>query len=99
MPKQWRQRMLSTTRGRVLALLRWGPRTVNDLARSLELTDNAVRLHLSALERDGLVEQEGVRRGIGKPAHVFQLTSEAESLFPKAYATLLGEVLGMVSER
>ena len=98
MTRHWRQRMLGTTRGRVLALLRWGPRTVNDLAAALELTDNAVRLHLSALERDGLVAQEGVRRGVGKPAHVFQLTEEAETLFPKAYATVLSAVLAQVRE-
>src|SRR5688572_23650059 len=98
MAKPWRQRLLASTRGRVLSLLRWGPRTVNDLADALELTDNAVRLHLSSLERDGLVEQEGVRRGAGKPAHVYQLTGEAESLFPKAYATVLAEVLAYVRE-
>lgn len=95
----WRERLLASTRGRVLTLLRWGPRTVNELAGSLELTDNAVRLHLSALERDGLVEQEGVRRGIGKPAYVYRLSPEAETLFPKAYATVLTEVLDFVRER
>ena len=94
MSKHWRQRMLATTRGRVIGLLRRGPGTVNELAGALELTDNAVRLHLSALERDGLVQQEGVRRGVGKPAHVYVLTPEAETLFPKGYAAVLGEILG-----
>jgi predicted ArsR family transcriptional regulator len=98
-PKEWRQRMLATTRGRVLSLLRWGPRTVSELAASVDLTDNAVRLHLAALERDGLVEQEGVRRGASKPAHVYQLTREAENIFPKAYATVLSEVLALVREQ
>lgn len=97
--KHWRQRMLATTRGRVLALLRWGPRTVSELASAVDLTENAVRNHLSALERDGLVEQEGVRRGAGKPAHVYQLSREAESLFPKAYATVLSELLTLVRDQ
>lgn len=96
--KRWRQRLLASTRGRVVTLLRWGPRTVNELAESLGLTDNAVRLHLSALERDGLVEQEGVRRGAGKPAHVYRLTPEANELFPQAYATVLSEVLGYIRD-
>ena len=91
--------MLASTRGRVLSLLRWGPRTVNELAEALGLTDNGVRVHLSALERDGLVEQEGVRRGAGKPAHVFRLTAEADALFPKAYATVLSEVLSYIREQ
>lgn len=99
MSEQWRERLLASTRGRVLSLLRWGPRTVNDLAGALGLTDNAVRLHLSSLERDGLVNQEGVRRGAGKPAHVYRLSSEAEGLFPKAYATVLSEVLEFVRAR
>jgi predicted ArsR family transcriptional regulator len=97
--KLWRQRMLSTTRGQVLSLLRREPRTVNDLARALDLTDNGVRIHLSGLERDGLVEQEGVRRGSGKPAYVYRLTAEAETLFPKAYATVLGEILAYLRDQ
>lgn len=96
--KKWRERILSTTRGRVLSLLRRGPRTVNELADALGLTDNAVRLHLSSLERDALVEQHGVRRGVGKPAHLYRLSGEAESLFPKGYATVLSEVLAYVRE-
>jgi predicted ArsR family transcriptional regulator len=87
--RHWRDRLLASTRGRVLSELRRGPRTVNELADLLGLTDNAVRLHLAGLERDGLIAHEGVRRGIGKPAHVFVLTPEADSLFPKAYATIL----------
>ena len=97
--KRWRQRMLATTRGRVLSLLRWGPRTVSELATAIGFTDNAVRIHLSSLERDGLVEQDGVRRSGGKPAYVYRLSSEAESLFPKAYATVLSEVLAVVREQ
>ena len=89
----WQQRLFQTTRGRVISLLRTGQRTVNELADSLQLTDNAVRTHLSALERDGLVRQTGVRRAVGKPAYVYGLTTEAESLFPKAYATILSAVL------
>lgn len=96
---RWNERFLATTRGRIVALLRVGSRTVNELAEALELTDNAVRAHLAGLERDGLVEQEGVRRGIGKPAHVFRLTAEAESLFPKAYAFLAGELVREQRER
>ncbi len=96
---RWNERFLATTRGRIVALLRAGSRTVNELAESLELTDNAVRAHLAGLERDGLVEQEGVRRGIGKPAHVFRLTEEAESLFPKAYAFLAGELVRELRDR
>jgi predicted ArsR family transcriptional regulator len=84
-------RFLETTRGRVVALLRRGARTVEDLARALELTDNAIRSHLATLERDGIVRQEGVRRGAkaGKPALVYELHPDAEPLLSNAYAPVL----------
>lgn len=96
--RNWQSAILATTRGRVISLLRTGPRTVNELAAALDLTDNAIRTHLLALERDGLVRQDGVRRAIGKPAFVYMLTDEAESLFPKGYAALLAKVLTRLRE-
>ena len=90
----WRTKLLASTRGRVVQLLRRSAQTVNDLAEKLELTDNAVRLHLSALERDGLVEQHGTRReSPGKPAYIYRTTGAAEALFPKPYDRVLGELL------
>src|SRR3954447_11095439 len=79
------RRFLESTRGRVVSLLRGEPRTVEELASLLELTDNAVRAHLTTLERDGIVRQSGVRRGLRKPHFTYALTPEAERLFPKAY--------------
>jgi predicted ArsR family transcriptional regulator len=95
----WDQRFLSTTRGQVLRLLWRGPRTVDELAGLLGVTDNAVRSHLSALERDGLVQQSGVRRAQGKPAFVYDVTPAAERVFPKAYGPVLGYVLDVLGER
>ena len=96
---RWNERFLSSTRGRIVDFLRRASRTVEELAQMLGLTDNAVRAHLATLERDGLVQQEGVRRGAGKPAYAYALTSEAETLFPKAYGSVLGEVLDELGER
>jgi predicted ArsR family transcriptional regulator len=96
---RWDQRFFASTKGQVAALLRRGVATVEELARELGLTDNAVRSHLAALERDGLVTQTGVRRGAGKPAYTYALTPDAERLFPKAYGALLGLMLDVLSER
>ncbi len=96
---RWDQRFFSTTRGRIVALLRRATRTVDELADVLGLTDNAVRAHLATLERDGLVQQSGLRRGSGKPAYAYDLTPEAERLFPKAYGPILGELLDVLAER
>lgn len=83
----------------MLALLRRGPRTVDELAEPLGVTDNAVRLHLSSLERDGLIRQDGVRRGTGagKPAVLFQIHPDAELLFSRAYAPVLVGLLDELS--
>lgn len=95
MESGFNRRFLETTRGRVLVLLRRGPQTVDELAGVLGLTDNGVRVHLAMLERDGMVRQAGVRRaeGAGKPATVYELTPEAEALFSRAYAPVLGALV------
>lgn len=94
------ERFFASTRGQVVTLLRRSARTVEELARVFGLTDNGIRAHLSALERDGIVRQRGVvRRGSGKPAHVYGLTPQAEGLFPKAYGPVLRELLDVLAER
>ena len=97
----WYQRFVGATRGRLIALLRRDAHTVDELAQQLQLTDNAVRAHLTALERDGLVRQRGVRRSgaIGKPAFAYDLTPEAEQLFPKPYAAVLDGLLTELGAR
>ena len=60
-PTKLDQRFLESTRGRIVTLLRGSPRTVKELATGLELTDNAVRAHLTTLERDGLVQVATLR--------------------------------------
>ena len=99
-PTRWEQRFLGTTRGQVVLLLRRARRTVDELAHSLGLTDNAVRSHLATLERDGLVAQCGLRRSEGgKPAYFYELTPAAEHLFPKAYGLILRELLNVLDGR
>ncbi len=95
---QWNQRFFTSTRGRIIMLLRRDSRTVDELAQALNLTDNAVRAHLATLERDGFVRQLGERRGSGKPAFVYELSTEAEQLFPKAYGPILRQLLEVLSE-
>lgn len=89
------QRFFETTRGRVLHLLRLGPRTVDELALRLSLTDNAVRAHLHTLERDGFVHAVGRRKGegAGKPAVVFAITPGAEVHLSEAYVPVLRALL------
>src|SRR5436190_21995630 len=99
MPRlQWIQRFFASTRGRIVMLLRRAGHTVDELAQTLNLTDNAVRAPLATLERDGFVPQSGVRRGSGKPAYIYELSPDAEKLFPKAYGPVLRQLLEVLSE-
>jgi predicted ArsR family transcriptional regulator len=93
------ERFFDSTRGRIVTLLRGGTKTVNDLTQELGLTDNAVRAHLLSLERDGLVRQSGVQRGHRKPHFAYELTEEAENLFPKAYDALLNQLITVLKDR
>lgn len=102
MATNWDEKFFESTRGQIVTLLRRSTRTVEDLARALDLTDNGVRAHLAVLERDGIVRQRGsVRRssGGGKPAYVYELTHEAEGLFPKAYEPTLRRLLDVLSDQ
>src|SRR3954470_19358396 len=95
---EWGQQLTRSTRGRIIMLLRRASRTINEIAEELSVSDNAVRSHLAVLERDGLVQQNAVRRGVGKPAFVYNLTEEAERFFPKGYETALRYLLDVLIE-
>jgi predicted ArsR family transcriptional regulator len=92
-------RFFESSRGRIVTLLRAGSKTVNELAADLELTDNAVRAHLLSLERDGLIRQRGIQRGTRKPHFSYELTEEADKLFPKAYDALVNQLITVLKGR
>ncbi len=94
----WLDRIFGATRARLLRLVRGRSVSINDLAAGVGITDNAVRGHVAALERDGLVRARAQRATGGKPAQLYELTAAAEELFPKAYALVLTELLASIRE-
>ena len=80
-----------------MGLLRRGARTVDEIASLLSLTDNAVRLQLAGMERDGLVYRSGLRRGATRPAQLYDLTSELAHLLSGAYVPLLNQLLDVIA--
>jgi predicted ArsR family transcriptional regulator len=87
------------TSGRILELLRRGPKTVDELAVALDLTRTAVRSQLAGLERDELIEQQGSRRGTSKPSKIYRVTAQAELLFSRAYVPILTRLLHVLTRR
>jgi predicted ArsR family transcriptional regulator len=93
--------VLPPARHAVLDLIRRGARTVNALAVSLRISDNAVRVHLVSLERDGLIVRSGlVRSGAaGQPAAEYELTSVGELTLSSAYPAAMVALAGAIGEK
>ncbi len=60
--------------------------TVDELSKRLDITRNAVRQHLAALENDGLVTQGASRPSGGRPEQLYVLTDAGKELFPRHYS-------------
>ena len=60
--------------------------TVEDLSKGLGITDNAVRQHLTALERDGMVAKGETQSTGGRPEYLYGLTAAGQELFPRHYS-------------
>jgi DeoR family suf operon transcriptional repressor len=84
-----RKQFLETRRGRIAEILRRGPATVEQLARALGVTANAIRAQLAVMERDGLIRRAGLLPGPTRPSSVFELTPGLEQLLSGAYIPLL----------
>lgn len=86
-------------RAEVVELLQRGVGTVSELALHMGLTDNAVRSHLLALEREGLVMRKGSLPGTRRPHELFQLTSRAQKLMVQASDVSLSSLLYAMKQR
>jgi predicted ArsR family transcriptional regulator len=87
------------TRRAITKLLKTeGPSGSAQLAEHLGLTAMAVRQHLYALQREGLVTAEERPVPIGRPAKFWRLTRDADRLFPEAYAELSVALIDSVKD-
>lgn len=91
--------ILNGSRREILVLLCAAHRRVGELSQSLGISESAVRIHLQALEQEGLVEHGTVRGGIGKPAHEYRLTPAGEALLSRAYLPFLQRMLDALRGR
>jgi predicted ArsR family transcriptional regulator len=70
--------------------------TVEALAQTLNISRNAVRQHLTALERDGLVAKGDTQPSGGRPEQLYVLTTEGAERFPRQYSWFSDLLLQMV---
>ncbi len=59
---------------------------VDAIGRELAISRNAVRQHLTALERDGLVARGAAMPSGGRPEQLYVLTGKASERFPRRYS-------------
>ena len=60
--------------------------TVDDLSTQLQITRNAVRQHLAALERDDLVRRGETKPSGGRPEQLYLLSDRGAEMFPRRYS-------------
>jgi predicted ArsR family transcriptional regulator len=94
-----KQLLDSSSRGRMVAVLQRGGLTADEIASALGLTAAAVRAHITAMQRDGIVRRAGQRPGATRPSQVFELTPEVEQLLSGAYLPLLIELVRQSAAR
>lgn len=71
---------------------------MEELTRELRITSVAVRRHMQAFERDGLVAAVIERRPKGRPTTIYRVTPDADAYFPKGYDRLATTLLGLIAE-
>lgn len=93
------RRLTHGTAGKIVDLLRRGPRTIDDLAEALDLTRTGVRAQLTTLLADGVIEPRGTRPSGSKPARLYGMTPGAELQLSAAYIPVLTHLLQALTRR
>jgi predicted ArsR family transcriptional regulator len=83
----------------LLYLKRDGEMTVSQLCQLLGVTSMAVRRHLTALQKDGLIVARLEKKLRGRPTYIYKLTEKSESLFPSGFQNLAIDLLDLVFEQ
>ena len=75
-----------------------GGMSIDELAEHLAVTRTAIRQHLAALERDGLVLRGETRPTGRRPEQLYRLTDHAREQFPRQYQLLASALIDEVAD-
>jgi len=84
----------SLRRDLLLRLRLDGPSSPDQLAERIGASRTGVLQQLRALEAAHLVSRQTVRHGVGRPRHLYDVTADAQDLFPSNYD---GLALGLLA--
>ena len=89
----------STKQNILQALLKQDRATAGQLAQALNLSTQAIRRHLNELSADRLIEYHSVQQGMGRPQHLYQLSSDGrDRLSPQKYSEFAVNFLDTLAE-
>jgi predicted ArsR family transcriptional regulator len=80
----------------LIRLRRDGPATPDQLAASIGASRTGVLQQLRALEATHFVRRETIRHGVGRPRHLYDITDDAQELFPTNYDGLAAGLLAAI---
>jgi predicted ArsR family transcriptional regulator len=80
----------------VLRLRMDGPSSPDQLAHRLGASRTGVLQQLRALEAAALVSRQTIRHGVGRPRHLYDVTADAQDLFPSNYDALAAGLLAAI---
>jgi predicted ArsR family transcriptional regulator len=69
----------------LLHLRQAGPSAPDAIAAAIEASRTGVLQQLHALEEAGLVSHAAEKHGVGRPRHLYDVTADAQGLFPTDY--------------
>jgi len=77
-------------------LRREGPASPDQLAAGIGASRTGVLQQLRALEETNFVSRQTVRHGVGRPRHLYDVTADAQELFPSNYDGLAAGLLAAI---
>jgi predicted ArsR family transcriptional regulator len=79
-------------------LRRSGAASPDAIASAIGASRSGVAGQLRALEGAGLVTRTAVRHGVGRPRHLYDITADAQGLFPSNYEGLAAGLVAAIVE-
>jgi predicted ArsR family transcriptional regulator len=70
-----------------------GGLSTRELSELVGVSATAVRRHLNALEAEDLAFHRTEQRGMGRPSYIYQLASDASTVFNQSYAAFASSIL------
>ncbi len=87
------------TRSKILALIKSEEATtVKEIAEILNISQVAVRQHVTILLEENLVDMEPIRSRPGRPQHKFAITAQGDEQFPRCYDRISLDLLNELQD-